>query len=152
MLRALTVLLFAVYASPAQAQERQWQLNAADEDVYLVFGVPDTNDVGVSFWCKIGKKDVSLFAPIPAAPGEKQLDIAIKIGADDFKLAGTVGGDADQTSIEAKLEPRDRILGDLQSNERFTVTIAEHAVTYPLDGADIPGMLKLCDQLPEVQN
>ncbi len=56
--------LATIFVQPAFAQEREWLLDAVEEDVFLVFGVPDTNDVGVSFWCKIGTGVVSVFAPL----------------------------------------------------------------------------------------
>ena len=38
-------------SAPSLAQERIWTLDQTDAEVYLVFGVPETDDVGVSFWC-----------------------------------------------------------------------------------------------------
>jgi hypothetical protein len=45
------------------AQEREWNFNTGDEEAYLVFGVPESDDVGVSFWCTIGRGDIGIFLP-----------------------------------------------------------------------------------------
>ena len=50
--RLLIVLATLVLGSGLSlAQERIWTLDQTDAEVYLVFGVPETDDVGVSFWC-----------------------------------------------------------------------------------------------------
>ena len=60
MFRRLS-MLFAIglLAGAAHAQEREWMLDASDEDAYLIFGVPETDDGGISLWCRIGKGTVS---------------------------------------------------------------------------------------------
>ena len=51
----LTVSLIAAATASTAAQERQWTLDASDEDAYLIFGVPESDDVGLSLWCPIQK-------------------------------------------------------------------------------------------------
>lgn len=41
----------SLVCSPAKAQEREWSLDASDQEAYLIFGVADSDDVGVSLWC-----------------------------------------------------------------------------------------------------
>jgi hypothetical protein len=138
----------SIFASSAVwAQEREWVLDAAGEDVFLVFGVSGTADVGVSFWCKLGSKNVSLFAPLPAShsasvPSRLSLDI----GAKTFTLPAQPLSQAELKSIEAKLSPQDEILNTLQAEERFVMTVGTHKTTFPLAGADFDGLLKLCNQ------
>ena len=50
-------------SSLALAQERVWNLDQTDNEVYLVFGVPETDDVGVSFWCTLQSGIVKLYIP-----------------------------------------------------------------------------------------
>ena len=58
-----TVLALAAFSSPVLAQEREWAFDTGEADAYLVFGVPETDDVGVSFWCTIGSGEIRVFFP-----------------------------------------------------------------------------------------
>ncbi|MDO8353983.1 MAG: hypothetical protein Q7T14_11020, partial [Aestuariivirga sp.] len=53
MLARLLIVLatFVLGSGLSLAQERVWTLDQTDAEVYLVFGVPETDEVGVSFWC-----------------------------------------------------------------------------------------------------
>jgi hypothetical protein len=139
MISAFTV---AMLAAPALAQEREWVLDVAGEDVFLAFGVPNTNDLGVSFWCKIGHDEVSLFSPFPGSEAKPKLQI--DIGANRFPLNEKLNDNDGSKTVEARLRPQKQILEKLESAERFNVILGKHKVTYPLDGADFRGLLRLC--------
>lgn len=138
----------SIFASSAVwAQEREWVLDAAGEDVFLVFGVSGTADVGVSFWCKLGSENVSLFAPLPASHSATvPSSLSLDIGSKTFKLKAQPLSQVELKSIEAKLAPQDVILNMLQAEERFVMTVGTHKTTFPLAGADFDGLLKLCNQ------
>ncbi len=142
MFRAIAILL-CLFSIPAQAQERQWLLDTAGEDAFLAFGVPNTNDVGVSFWCKIGKTDVSLFAPLTGP--EVHAKLVLSIGTKDFPLTAKISKNDGAKTLEAPLKPQKQILENLEASESFRVTLGKHKITYPLDGADFEGLLKLCN-------
>jgi hypothetical protein len=136
-------LVLACLMLPAHAQEREWTLDAADEDVYLLFGVPNTTDVGVSFWCKISSREVSLFTPLP--PNTSSLPtISLIIDATTYTLTPTASADQNSNTIEAKLQPQDKIISELEKAERFTLMLDKHKAVYPLEGADFSNLLKLC--------
>jgi hypothetical protein len=143
MFRIVLILSAALFATPALAQERQWVLDVAGEDVFLAFGVPSTNDVGVSFWCKIGKKDVSLFSPL--VNSEKHPKLKLAVGSRNFSLVAKINDNEGAKTIEALLKPQNKILDALETEERFEVSIGKHTVTYPLADADFKGMMKLCN-------
>lgn len=88
----------------AHAQEREWLLDAADEDAFLVFGVPETDDVGVSLWCKIGSGKVKLFFPEGSAElkADSSADFTVTVGDKPHVLKGTTTENAmtGATSIE----------------------------------------------------
>ena len=138
-------------ATSAEAQEREWLLDAAEEDVYLVFGVAETNDIGVSFWCKIGTQKVSVFTALPAGSAftAETSQFSVSVNGKSQGLAPTVNAESTPPTIEAPLEPQAEILEALQAAERFTLTIGDHKTTYPLAGADVPGLLRLCAKQPE---
>ena len=66
-MRFMLAIFYAtcIVIGPALAQERAWTLDAATEDAFLVFGVPQTEDVGFSLWCKIGSGKITMMTPEP---------------------------------------------------------------------------------------
>ena len=143
MFRFALVLLASIFTTPAVAQERQWVLDVAGEDVFLAFGVPNTNDVGISFWCKIGKNDLSLFSPLVNSERHPKLKLAV--GKLNFPLEAKVNDNEGAKTIEALLRPQKKIISALEAAERFEVSIGKHKVTYPLVDADFAALMKLCD-------
>ncbi len=139
MLRCLKVALLIGLASPAVAQEREWSLGASGEDVFLAFGVPETVDIGVSFWCRIGGKGVSLFAPVPG-PSTDALKVALDVGGNAYDLHAKIS----DGSIEAALKPQGDVLAALKAADRFALTIGKHKTTFPLAGADFDGLVAMC--------
>lgn len=139
----LVALAGAVWGvSPAMAQEREWSLGASGEDVFLAFGVPETADIGVSFWCKIGSKNVSVFAPLPPVQGlSKNISkVTLEAGDDAFELGAKIS----DNSVEVALKPQDKVLAALKAADHFGVVIGKHKSVYPLDGADFDGLLAMC--------
>ena len=139
----------------ARAQEREWILDAADEDAFLVFGVPETDDVGVSLWCKLGSARVKLY--FPEGSPELKPDITapyeLIVGAKKHKLSGkTTANDlTGSTSVETELSADDPLWTELIKADRFTVKIGKHELTYPLVDAGIDNLLKLCREKPAEQ-
>ena len=138
----ISVLAVATLIPATLAQEREWILDTAGEDVFLAFGVPNTNDLGVSFWCKIGHDDVSMFSPLTGSESRPKLEIMI--GAEHFPLDMKLNDNEGSKTVEARLKPQNHILEKLENAERFSIAVGKHKVTYPLAGADFMGLLKLC--------
>jgi hypothetical protein len=137
------LIAFLGMASTALAQEREWSLGASGEDVFMAFGVPDTADIGVSFWCKIGAQDVSVFAPLPPVKGPKAdaAKLLIEAGEKTFALDTNV---IEDSSVEGRLKPQGDVIAALKNADRFTLVIGTHKTTYPLEGADFDGLLSMC--------
>jgi hypothetical protein len=131
--------------SVAQAQEREWSLDATDEDAFLVFGVTGTDDIGVSFWCKISTKTVTLFSPLPGSSTTPPAQLTLGVAGESFQLVPEPAGELALQSVEAKLVPQQAILDKLQSADTFSLEMAGHTSTFPLGGADIEGLLRLCN-------
>jgi hypothetical protein len=125
------------------AQEREWSLGASGEDVFMAFGVPETADIGVSFWCKIGAQDVSVFAPLPPVDGPKTdaSKVTLDVGEKSFALITNV---IEDSSVEGLLKPQNELISALKAADRFTLAIGSHKTTYPLNGADFDGLLAMC--------
>jgi hypothetical protein len=151
MQKNFTSIFLAMMISTASAQEREWLLDAAEEDVYLLFGVPNTTDVGISIWCKINTGKISVFAPLPKTT-PTPASATLTIGAANYELAMTQADANKQNSIEAQLAPQDKILADLQTAESFSLTLGKHTSIYPLADADFAGLIRLCKEKPDVPN
>jgi len=149
-MRTLVLFLLAMLSSAqlAHAQEREWIRDAADEDAFLVFGVPETDDVGVSFWCKIGSGKVKLFFPEGSASltPNTQSEFTVTIAGKDHHFKGTTSANdmTGATSIETELPVDDPVFASFQSADRFAAHIGDHSTTYPLVDAGLDNLLRLC--------
>lgn len=128
----------------SMAQEREWQLDAQGEDAYLAFGVPNTADIGISLWCKIGQKTISVFAPVPRTVKSRKAKVAIQIGDREYPLKPKFNSDQINTTLEAELLPRDELLSAMSSAERIGLVIADHKSVFPTEGANFFEFNKLC--------
>ena len=144
----LAIFLFAALSHGAAAQERLWSLEAGDEDAYLVFGVPETDDVGISFWCTMGTGEVSIFLPEadPAMKPGKTVSFTIVAGETVAQLEGTTTAneEAGAPSLEAKVSDSEPIFAAMKEADRFKVKMGKEENVYPLIDADLAGLLKLC--------
>jgi hypothetical protein len=130
------------------AQEREWQLDAQGEDAYLVFGVPNTADIGISLWCKLGQTSVSVFAPVPFNIKPDTTKMILKIESRDYALKPTFNTTDTTPTVEAELEPREEMLSALASAERITLVLGDHKSVFPMEGANFFEFNKLCTTAP----
>lgn len=150
MANRLFPALFCVAAlvQPALAQERQWTLDASGEDAYLIFGVPDTDDVGISFWCPIQQGEVNVFLPNAVVPSDNGADVPVTISTDEDKaeFAGKVepNPESDGASVEARMPADHPILSSMMASDRFRVKAGEQDTVFPLYDADLRGLMELC--------
>jgi hypothetical protein len=151
MLRPLPlVLALGLLAGAAHAQEREWTLDASEEDAYLIFGVPESDDVGVSLWCPIGKGVVSLFLPVPteqAPKGKgKAMPVTVSAGAVTETLRGQVDHNPESavSSLEAEIAAEHPLILAMRETDRFSVKAGEQDIIFPLFGSDLEGLLALC--------
>ncbi len=139
--------LFAT-ASTSLAQEREWTLNASDKEAFLVFGVPDTDDVGMSFWCEIGTNKFSIFVNNIAGQLKdgQRAEMAIEIDNHKFsvKAKAAVEKAGRSKSLEGQIPSNDPILKSAESGSILKTTIQGHTNTYPLIDADFTGLLRTC--------
>jgi hypothetical protein len=136
---------------PAQAQERQWSFDATDRQAFLVFGVPDTDDVGLSFWCDIGTNRMAAYLPDSFArlkPGERTT-MTITVDGKVFALPATAARDpaSGHITVEGKFKAKDPLMASLSNGETVGVSIKGHSATYPLADADFEGLLNTCAQV-----
>lgn len=151
MLRYLPVLIsLGLMAGNACAQEREWTLDASDEDAYLIFGVPETDDVGVSLWCPIRKGTVNLFVPRPTAELQKhknkKVPMTVSAGAETatFAAKADINPEAASSSLEVEIPVEHPLLKALEDADRFSVKIEQDEIVFPFYGADFPSLMELC--------
>jgi hypothetical protein len=133
----------------SMAQEREWQLDAQGEDAYLVFGVPNTADIGISLWCKIGEKSVSVFAPVPSTVKKPvKANVKLLVEEREYLLKPKINDDQNTTTLEAELLPRDEILSAIAAAERIGLVVADHKSVFPTEGANFFEFNKLCTTAP----
>ena len=138
----------ALFAVPASAQERQWSVDSSDKQAFLVFGVPDTADVGLSFWCDIGSKKMSLFVPVApttALPGQHPSVIAT-VGGHTYTFKSEV--EKDQASglvnVESQFSSSDAFYKTVMASDTITVQVKSEKKSYPLSDADFEGLNRAC--------
>jgi hypothetical protein len=143
----VTIALLAM-APLAIGQEREWTLNASDKEAFLVFGVPDTDDVGLSLWCEIGTNKLSVFVNNVAGQlKEKQsTNMLIEIDGKHFHVKANASVDklGNSKSIEGQIASNDPILKAAESGTTLKTTIHNHTNTYPLIDANVAGLLRTC--------
>ena len=149
MLRRLSAtLLLIALATPASAQERQWSLDASDQDAYLIFGVPESDDVGISFWCTVQKDEVNIFVPEgdPKQKPGQAVDLIISAGGETATLKGRTEENEEgaTTSVEAKAPADLPVFAAMLKADRFHVKTGEIDNVFPLIDADLRGLLDVC--------
>ena len=78
----------------ALAQEREWTLDASEQESYLIFGVADSDDVGLSLWCPNHKGIVNLYVPRPTAELQKlarrKVPMTVTAGSETATFGGKI--------------------------------------------------------------
>lgn len=146
----LPLLALGLLAGEAAAQEREWSLDASDQEAYLIFGVPDSEDVGVSLWCPAKKGIVNLFVPRPtvelAKIPRKKAATTVKAGEETATFGGKIelNTDATSSSVEVEIPVDHPLLKAMEQADRFTVIVDRHEVVFPLYDADVATLLDIC--------
>jgi hypothetical protein len=149
LFRLLIILtVFVLGTSLGLAQERVWNLDHTDQEAYLVFGVPETDDVGISFWCTLQSGVVRLYVPEtdPNLKLAASVDFDLEIAAKIYPLKGktAVNEESAGTSLEAELKASDPLFSILQNANHFAIKVGASNHVFPLGEADISGFLEAC--------
>ena len=153
---ALFAGILLAQASPLLAQEREWSLNSTDTQSYLVFGVPDTDDVGLSFWCETGKTTLSAFLPEPVLKLKRGQKVTMKLVVDGKTTSLPAVADKDDGTgiftVEGKFSEKSPLLDDLKKGDSVTVSVLSHSSTYPLGDADFDALINTCNGTAPAEN
>ena len=145
---SIMLAILVLGSAPSLAQERIWTLDQTDAEVYLVFGVPETDDVGVSFWCTQQSGIVRLYFPEsdPSLKPGAEVNFKLEIAGKSYPLKGktAVNEETTGTSLEAELKTTDTVFAALQTANRFAVKAGSTSHVFPLGEADFPTFLDVC--------
>ena len=151
MHRSLAAFLALGLASGAAlAQERDWALDASDQEAYLIFGVAETDDVGVSLWCPAHKDVVNLYVPRPSAElqkiGRRHVPMTVTAGGETATFAGKIDLNPDMatSSVEVEMPVNHPLLKAMQESDRFSLKVDAQEIVFPLYDADLEGLMALC--------
>jgi hypothetical protein len=139
MRRRWTILALAlgIMSGPgAQAQEREWSFSASEDQVFLVFGVPESEDIGISFWCTQGSGEVKIFVA----------DANEKLAPERFSVpARTMANELDATtSAEGAVPANSPLFEALSASDRFIVRVEGAEQTFPRTDADFAELSAAC--------
>lgn len=151
-LPALLALCLAAAPSFAQdgslSQERQWTLDASDQDAYLIFGVQQSDDVGISIWCAVRQGVVNIYVPeaLDAVKPDTPAQMTIIAGDQEASFPGRaqINEDAGLASVEAKVPADNSVLEAMLTADRFRIKVGSEETIFPLYEADVAGLLALC--------
>lgn len=144
----LSLALTGAVAASAAAQERQWSLDSGDGEAYLVFGVPESDDIGISLWCTMQSGRVKLFLP----EGDPDLKVGITVrmtvtvGTRKFRYKAKTSPNEEgaTTSAETSMSATDPLFDAMIKADRFKVKVGREEQVYPLADADVAGLQRVC--------
>ncbi len=141
-----TLLILGLVASQAIAQEREWSWDVTDDEAFLVFGTPNTDDVGISFWCKRASGKVKVFTSQPSKGADLPLKLTLQISGQVYQFKSTPSVDSNLGSIAAETEIplTHAVFKALLEADYFTVSIGQHVTSVPLADANVATLIKEC--------
>ncbi len=135
--------------APAIAQEREWTLDTnSDDEAYMTYGVPDTEDVGLSLWCKIGSNALNIFVPRSGwKPGSKNpIEIAITAASITDRVKAKIQDtQSEKISVEATVKTTSPLVQALPQAEHIDIDTGKHKLIVPLYDAPVSNLLRLCN-------
>jgi hypothetical protein len=142
-------IIWALFAGPALAQERQWTLNAALQDVSLEFGVNGTDDVGLSFYCEIGSRKVSIFMPIDRSLVAKdaKVPVTLKVGDAEFSIhmQASKSEGSRSGSLDGPVKVEGTVMLAMNGARELSITALGKTWNFPMVDADVNGFVKVCN-------
>jgi hypothetical protein len=142
--------LLVCAALPALAQEREWIFDTADEDAYLVFGVPESDDAGISFGCPLQSGEIRVFVPEAGEDlkPDQKIKLSIGVGGKNFTYDAMTAANemSATTSAEAPIPAGDALFTELRKADRFTVKTGTEENIFPLEGSDFESLMRACSK------
>lgn len=114
----------------------------------MIFGVPESDDIGISFWCALRSGEVRIFVPEASETLKPDDTIEVKLTAGDktFPLSAKTASNEEAASIslEIAVSASDPMFGTLEEADSFSLSFATDTQAFPLSGTDFPELLRAC--------
>ena len=144
-----TYFLALLASAGANAQERQWSLDTVNNQVFLVFGVPESDDVGLSFWCDIGKSTVQAFLPetVAVIHSGENITIGMNVDGHSEKIVAKVARDTgtQKLTVETTFGLAGSLMKSLRAGQSLGVNVKGHVSSFPIADADFDGLVDACN-------
>ncbi len=144
-----TYFVALLVSTQALAQERQWSLDTVNNQVFLVFGVPESDDVGLSFWCDIGKSRVQAFLPetVAAIHAGENIKIDMDIDGHTEKIVAKVArdGGSQKLTVETTFGLTGSLMQSLRAGQSLRINVKGHDSSFPIADADFDGLVDACN-------
>lgn len=146
--RTVLVAVLSLWASVASAQEREWRFETGENEAFLTFGVPETDDIGLSFWCTPRSGEIKLFLPEVGGDAKPGADVKLRIKAGSrdatYDANTSTNEESGGVSAESRFRSGDPIFTDLQKADRFSLSVGGETWNFPLDNADMLALVDAC--------
>ena len=145
---AASALMLALTAPAGGANRQSWDFVAAGkETVQLVYGVPDSEAVTISFWCEAKPKRIEIVTTLlPPRPRKGQaVKTPLSNGIVTAAYDGKIGHDAAHESFHfaASTAAEPKVLSILKSGTSLAIAIPGKQVRVPLRGGrQAPGAVR----------
>ena len=144
-----TYFLGLLVSTQALAQERQWSLDTVNNQVFLVFGVPESDDVGLSFWCNVGKSRIQAFLPetVAAIRAGENIKIDMDIDGHTEKIVAKVArdGGSQKLTVETTFGSAGSLMKTLMAGQTLRINVKGHISSFPIADADFGGLVDICN-------
>ena len=144
LILALMTLVLAslTRASPARAAEKQvWGFVESGSEALLVYGVPESDVVTLSFICDTGKKRVEVVSTVlPAKPRTGQaVKTTLRNGDATAAYDGKIGhSESGGFYVEASVAAEPKVVDVLRTGTALTISIPGREKRVPLRGVTEP--------------
>jgi hypothetical protein len=106
--------------------------------------------VGLSFWCKIGSGSVAMFYPVTWRNLPDNSVVTVRAEIDSTKLTfkgkASARSNGAPASLEVALKPDAKLFKSMKMSDHIVLKVRGHSAAYPLSGADVDGLLSLCQR------
>jgi hypothetical protein len=148
-MRLALATIFVGLSLPVQAQEREWSIDTNGEnEAYMTYGVPETEDIGLSLWCKIGSKNLNLYVPQSGwkTGTTKFVDVKIVAEPAQVNIKGKLQEDPmrESASVEAMIELASPLVAALPDAQHIDIDTGKHKIITPLYDAPVSSLLRMC--------
>ena len=143
------VFLALLSTTQAHAQERQWSLDTVNNQAFLVYGVPESDDVGLSFWCDIGKSNIQAFLPetVAAIKNGERISIGFDIDGHSEKILAKVARDdgTGKLTVATTFGLQGSLMRALRAGQFLAINVKGHVTSLPIADAEFDGLVDACN-------